>query len=124
MLVACSAPTAPNFSGKWVAINQFDSDIKVIPKTRPYAYEAIKLDTSLSTMLERWAADSKVGYKNICDSDYSLPKSITSLKTSTLNDALKAVNDVYAKQDVTVSFTTEGLLSLSCKPTVLILLHP
>jgi hypothetical protein len=124
MLMACAAPTAPDFSGKWTAINQFDTEIKVIPKTRPYAYEAIKLDTSLSTMLERWAVDSKVGYIHTCDSDYSLPVSINSLKSATLKEAIKAVNSVYAKQGVAVVFNADGLLSLTCAPFKLVFPHP
>jgi hypothetical protein len=114
LLTACSAPMAPEFSGSWAPVNQFDHDIKTIPKTRPYVYGVIKLDTTLSTMLERWAQDSKVAYTNTCDSDYTLPNSITSIKTTTMDEAIKLVNEIYAKQGVTVSFTKMGKLNLSC----------
>jgi hypothetical protein len=114
LITACSAPMAPEFSGSWAPVNQFDNDIKVIPKTRPYVYGAIKLDTTLSTMLERWAQDSKVAYTHTCDSDYTLPNSITSIKTTTMDEAIKLVNEIYAKQGVTVSFTKMGKLNLSC----------
>jgi hypothetical protein len=50
ILMACAAPSAPDYSGGWVPVNQFESEIKTIPKTRPYVYGAIKLDTTLSTM--------------------------------------------------------------------------
>lgn len=112
--MACAAPAAPDYSGAWVPINQFESEIKTLPKTRPYVYGAIKLDTTLSTMLERWASDSKVAYTNTCDSDYSLPNSIQNLKAPSMDAAIKLVNDLYVKQGVIVSFTRIGKLNLSC----------
>jgi hypothetical protein len=117
ILMACAAPSAPDYSGGWVPVNQFESEIKTIPKTRPYVYGAIKLDTTLSTMLARWASDSKVAYTNTCDSDYTLPNAIADLKAQTMDAAIKQINDLYLKQGVTVSFTRLGKLNLSCNPT-------
>lgn len=116
LLISCAAPSAPDFSGSWEPLNQFDAEIKVIPKTRPYAYQAIKLDVTLSTMLERWAIDSKLDYINTCDSDFTLPTSILSLKAQTLPMGMDLVNQLYEKQGVSVVFTAVGALSLTCKP--------
>ncbi len=115
-MVACSAPSAPEFSIGWQPVNQFDAEITVIPKTRPYLYEAIKLDTTLSGMLERWAKDSKIKYNNDCDSDYTLSVAMASLQANSLDIAIKLVNEVYAKQNVKIIFFTNGVLSLTCKP--------
>jgi hypothetical protein len=114
-LISCAAPTAPNYSGGWIPVNQFDTGIKVIPKVRPYVYEAIKIDTTLSSMLERWAADSKINYKHNCDSDFTLPTTIVSIKASTLATAMKLTNDLYLLQGVSVTYTADGVLSFACK---------
>lgn len=115
LLMACAAPSAPNYSGGWVPVNQFDDGIKVIPKVRPYVYEAIKIDTTLSSMLERWAADSKINFKHSCDSDFTLPVTIVNLKASTLAAAMKLINELYILQGVSVTYTADGILSFACK---------
>ncbi len=117
LVIACSAPQAPDFEGRWKPLNQFEKKIRVIPKTRPYAYEVIQLDTTLASVLERWALDSKVKFKSSCDSDYSLPTSITQLKAPTLEQGIKQVNDIYLQQGVQVGFNSaEGVLNFDCKP--------
>jgi hypothetical protein len=117
ILSSCAAPKAPDFEGKsWGRVNAFTDKIEVISQDVPYVYEALNLDATLSSMLERWAVDSQFGFKNSCHSDFSLPKSIRKIKGRTLAAGAKQVNELYVNQYISVSVKPDGFLHFDCQP--------
>lgn len=102
LLSACGTPAAKDFGGRWKPINKYDDKTVEIPLAVPYTYYAAPMDGTLKTMLTRWTSDTgmKLNYK--LRSDFTLPKSASSIHTSEARDAASQLSAIYAPQGVAV----------------------
>ena len=66
----------------------------------PYQYSALRIDTSLRQMLERWARDTALGFQMKCVNDYTIPYKLLTIKSPNLKTALDEVNEIYTQQGI------------------------
>lgn len=102
LLTACGTPPAKDFGGRWKPVNKYDDKAVEIPLAVPYTYYAAPMDGTLKVMLTRWTADTgtKLNYK--LRSDFTLPKTTSSIHTTELRDATSQLSAIYAPQGVAV----------------------
>lgn len=115
-LAACtSLPKATEYSGKWKKINTFNPRINTIPLEKEYFFTALKIDSSLSAMLQRWASDVKIGLDYRCSNDYSISDRLFDTQTRSLSAAIEELNFVYTKHELNLSWNKEkSILIFSC----------
>lgn len=101
-LTACGTPPAKDFGGRWRPVNKYDDKAVEIPLAVPYTYYAAPMDGTLKVMLTRWSTDTglKLNYK--LRSDFTLPKSTSSIHTTEGRDAASQLSAIYAAQGVVV----------------------
>lgn len=110
------SPKASEHTGEWKKVNAFTEDIQVIPLQTSYVYNALRIDTTLHQLLERWARDTGLDVELRCVNDYSLPGKLLQLKAPTLKLALQDINQTYSRQGVKVSLDNAGrTLALDCE---------
>lgn len=102
LLSACGTPPAKDFGGRWRPVNKYDDKAVEIPLAVPYTYYAAPMDGTLKVMLTRWSTDTgmKLNYK--LRSDFTLPKSTSSIHTTEGRDAASQLSAIYAAQGVVV----------------------
>ncbi|MDR6644121.1 hypothetical protein J2X57_003359 [Luteibacter sp. 1214] len=102
LLSACGTPPAKDFGGRWRPVNKYDDKVVEIPLAVPYTYYAAPMDGTLKVMLTRWSSDTgmKLNYK--LRSDFTLPKSTSSIHTTEGRDAASQLSAIYAPQGVVV----------------------
>lgn len=110
LLTACGTPAAKDFGGSWKPVNKYDDKTVEIPLAVPYTYYAAPMDGTLKTMLTRWTNDTgmKLAYK--LRSDFTLPKSASSIHTSEARDAASQLSAIYAPQGVAVTIAGSELV--------------
>lgn len=101
-LTACGSPEARDFGGRWKPVNKFASKVVEVPLAAPYTYYAAPVDATLKSMLARWSADTEMKLVYKLRSDFTLPRSVVSLRTSEIRDAATQLTTVYAKQGIVV----------------------
>jgi hypothetical protein len=110
-----SVPTAPEHSGKWKKINLFESRINTIPLEKEYFFTALKIDSTLLALLQRWATDVNLSLEVRCSNDYSVSEKLFDVQTRSLLAATEEINFIYAKQELNISLNKEAsLLVFSC----------
>ena len=110
-----SVPTASEYSGKWKKINLFEPRINTIPLEKEYFFTALKIDSTLSALLQRWATDVNLGLEIRCSNDYSVSEKLFDVQTRSLIAAIEEINFIYAKQELNISLNKEAsLLIFSC----------
>lgn len=110
-----SVPTAPEYSGKWKKINLFNPKISTIPLEKEYFFTPLKIDSTLSALLQRWATDVNLGLEVRCSNDYSVSEKLFDVQTRSLIAAIEEINFIYAKQELNLSLNKEAsLLIFSC----------
>jgi hypothetical protein len=110
-----SVPTAPEHSGKWKKVNLFEPRINTIPLEKEYFFTALKIDPTLSALLQRWATDVNLNLEVRCSNDYSVSEKLFDVQTRSLLAATEEINFIYAKQELNISLNKEAsLLVFSC----------
>ena len=93
---ACASRPAPDFSGRWMPVNHFDSRANEIPLYPAYEFYATPLDRTVRTMLGRWARDSKMTLDYQPGSDFTLYEPVSRIRTPDLRQALAQLSSLYA----------------------------
>ncbi len=110
-----SIASAPEYSGKWKKINIFSPRISTIPLEKEYFFTAMKIDSTLLALLQRWATDVNLTLEIRCSNDYSVSERLFDMQTRSLLAATEEVNFIYAKQELNISLNKESsLLIFSC----------
>lgn len=109
-LSGCGTTPAKEFGGRWKPVNRFASETMEIPLYESYVFQAVPMDRTLKTMLERWAKDTgmKIDYR--LGSDYTLHAAVQSIGTSDVQQALGEVNAAYSAQSISVSLVGNSLV--------------
>lgn len=105
-LIACATPNAPGMHGRWKPVNRFAEAPEPLPLFTRYVFQASPADGTLKTMLERWAADSKMALAYEHGYDFTLHQSAAAVSTTDLQEAVSQLSAAYAGQGVQI--VTEG----------------
>lgn len=110
LLGACASSPAPDFRGRWKPVNRFSESTMEIPLYSSYVYQAVPMDGTLKTMLERWAKDSNMELAYSIQSDYTLYAPVAKINTTSIQQAVAELSVVYAQEGVTVSAAGNRIL--------------
>jgi hypothetical protein len=112
-LSGCGTTPAKEFGGRWKPVNRFASETVEIPLYSSYVFQAVPMDRTLKTMLERWARDTgmKVDYR--LGSDYTLHAAVQSIGTTDVQQALSEINSAYSTQSISISLVGNSLVVAS-----------
>lgn len=102
-LAGCATQPAPEFKGRWRAVNRFAESPQEIPLYQSYVFYASPLDATLKNMLARWAADSKMQLAYELSMDYTLYAPVADIRTADLQVAASRLSTIYAGQGVAVA---------------------
>jgi hypothetical protein len=105
-LTACATQPAPEYGGRWKAVNRFAETTQEIPLYQSYVFYPSPMDGTLKNMLDRWARDSKMTLSYLHSSDFTLHSAVAQIHTNDLQQAVSQLSAAYAAQGVSV--TTEG----------------
>lgn len=110
LLSACATRPAPDFRGKWKPVNRFSESTMEIPLYSSYVYQAIPMDGTLKTMLERWAKDSNMQLSYGIQSDYTLYAPVAKINTTSIQQAVAELSVVYAQEGLSVTAAGNRIL--------------
>jgi len=110
LLSACGTPSARDFGGSWKPVHRFPDKTSEIPLALPYTYSATPMDSTLKTMLARWASDNDMKLQYKLRSDFTLPKAASAIHTSELRDAASQLSAIYGPQGIAVSIEGPDLV--------------
>lgn len=102
-LAACGTTPAPDYGGRWRAVNRFSETTEAIPLHQSYVFQASPMDGTLKKMLERWAKDSNMTLSYLHPSDFTLHAPVASIRTGSVQDAVSQLSAVYADQQLSVA---------------------
>lgn len=103
LLTGCATRPAPDFGGRWKAVNRYAAVTEEIPLYQPYVFAASPMDGTLKTMLDRWAKDSKMTLSYQHPSDFTLFATAAKIQTNDLQRAVSELTSAYAAQGVSVT---------------------
>lgn len=103
LLPGCATRPAPDFKGRWQAVNRYAATTEEIPLYQSYVFYPAPMDATLKGMLTRWARDSKLSLSYLHPSDFTLHAPIARIRTVNLQDAVSQLNQAYAAQRVSIT---------------------
>jgi hypothetical protein len=103
IIAACGTTPAPDYSGRWRAVNRFSETTEAIPLNQSYVFQASPMDGTLKKMLERWAKDSNMTLAYLHPSDFTLHAPVASIRTGNAQEAMSQLNAIYSAQLVSVA---------------------
>ena len=101
-MAGCATPTPKDVGGRWRPVNRFAEVPQAIPLQQAYIYQASPADSTLKTMLGRWARDARLTLSYLHPNDYTLHSPVAQIRTGSLEDAASALSAAYAEQGVRV----------------------
>lgn len=102
VLAACGTTPAPNFRGRWQAVNAMDAVPRELPLHQAYIYSASPMDRTLKGMLTRWARDSRMTLSYLHGSDFTLHQPVAAINSQSLQQAIAGLNAAYAAQHIVI----------------------
>ncbi|MGH8026102.1 MAG: hypothetical protein ACREO0_05165, partial [Pseudoxanthomonas sp.] len=87
-LSGCATRPAPDFGGRWKAVNRYAETAQEIPLYQSYSFHASPMDGTLKNMLTRWAKDSKMTLSYLHPSDFTLYGPVAQIDTNDLQQAV------------------------------------
>lgn len=118
MLPACGIRQAPSFPDKhWKPIHKYSDSVNKIPLRVTRVYAAQAADKTLRTLLQRWASESGTQFVYGAGHDFSLPKDVASIKTTSLVRAVAQLGGVYRTHGVEIFLdVTDNVLHVKETP--------
>ena len=110
MLAGCATRPAPDFGGRWKAVNRFSVAAEEIPLHQTYVFYPSPMDGTLKNMLTRWAKDSKVTLSYLHPSDFTLHAPVAQLRTSDLQVAVSQLTAAYAGQRISITASNSQIV--------------
>lgn len=68
------------------------------------------IDSTLKSLLERWASDNKLKVVYQHPNDFSLPKATSEIRTQDIATAIESLNKIYAESNIRIE-VKEGALT-------------
>lgn len=109
-LSACATRPAPDFGGRWKAVNRYAASAEAIPLYQSYVFHASPMDGTLKNMLTRWAGDSKMTLSYLHPSDFTLYAPVAQIHTNDLQVAVSELTAAYAGQQVSVTASNNQIV--------------
>ena len=109
-LSGCATRPAPDFGGRWKAVNRYAASAEEIPLYQSYVFHASPMDGTLKTMLTRWANDSKMTLSYLHPSDFTLYGPVAQIQTNDLQQAVSQLSAAYAAQRVSVTASNNQIV--------------
>jgi len=109
-MVGCATTPAPDFRGRWKAVNRYAADTREIPLHETYLFYPAPMDGTLKTMLTRWARDSNMSLSYLHTSDFTLHAPVARIRTGDLQDALSQLNTAYDGRGVVISVSQNQIV--------------
>lgn len=103
LLAGCATPSAPDYHGKWKPVNRYAATTTPIPLAKAYDFFATPMDSTLKTMLTRWAKDTGIQLSYNLGADYTLIAQAAQINTSNIHLAASQLNEIYAPQGISVA---------------------
>ena len=110
LLAGCATRPAPDFGGRWKAVNRYAEAAEEIPLYQSYSFHASPMDGTLKNMLTRWAKDSKMTLSYLHPSDYTLYGPVAQIDTNDLQQAVSQLSAAYAAQQVSVTASNNQIV--------------
>ena len=110
MLAGCATRPAPDFGGRWKAVNHFSVVVEEIPLHQTYVFYPSPMDGTLKNMLTRWAKDSKMALSYLHTSDFTLHAPVAQLRTSDLQVAVSQLTSAYAEQRISITASNSRIV--------------
>jgi type IV pilus biogenesis protein CpaD/CtpE len=110
MLAGCATRPAPDFRGRWKAVNRYAETAQEIPLQQAYSFRASPMDGTLRNMLSRWAKDSKMTLSYLHPSDFTLYAPVARIDTYDLQQAAAQLTTAYAAQRVRVTHSGNQII--------------
>lgn len=101
-LSGCVSRPAPDFGGRWKAVNHYAAVAEEIPLHQSYVFYPSPMDGTLKNMLTRWAEDSKMTLSYLHSSDFTLHAPVARIRTSSLQEAASQLTAAYAEQRIVI----------------------
>lgn len=103
-LSACGAYNKPPFHGAdWKPVHRYSDTVNKIPIKKPQLYIVRAADSTLRSLLRRWAMESGAELVYVVDDDFSLPKAAAPIRTASLVAAVGQLHNVYRDHGIAVS---------------------
>ena len=110
LLAGCATRPAPDFGGRWKAVNRYAETVEAIPLYPSYSFHASPMDGTLKNMLTRWAKDSKMTLSYLHPSDFTLYGPVAQIDTNDLQQAVSQLTAAYAAQQVSVTASNNQIV--------------
>ena len=86
-MAGCATPAPKDVGGRWRPVNRFAEVPQAIPLQQAYIYQASPADSTLKTMLGRWARDARLTLSYLHPNDYTRNhEHLTRAKTEEVKD--------------------------------------
>ncbi len=109
-ITGCATRSAPDFKGRWTAVNRFSEATEAIPLHQSYVFYPAPMDRTLKTMLARWAQDSGMTLSYQHRADFTLHAPVTQVRTGNLQEAVSLLTRIYAEQQVVVTASENEII--------------
>jgi len=107
---ACSARPAPDFGGRWQALNSYDQAARAVPLRRARRFQSLPTDGTLRNLLSRWAHESGRQLHYRLPDDYTLHAPVARIDSERIEEALRQLADAYAAQRVRIVASATGIV--------------
>lgn len=119
LVQACAAPQAVDMADNWKPVNSLGDVPKEIPlkeEAELPKYQMLPTDSTLRTLLERWAKENGGSLDWQYPSDLTLVSGLEPIKDNNLQRALNAVRRTYAAQKLRIQVLANKSLLVSRMP--------
>lgn len=110
LCAGCGTTPPKDFGGRWKPVNNFAAQPTEIPLYSAYVFQASPLDGTLKAMLQRWATDNGLQLEYRLQSDYTLHARVAGISTTSVQQAVEQVSQLYAAQSLKVSLAGNQLV--------------
>ena len=103
LLAGCATHDAPDFKGRWQAVNRYAEQTQAIPLRQAHVFRATPMDGTLRNMLGRWARDAGIELDYRHPSDFTLHAPVAQLHAEDISQAAAQLTSIYSAHQVAVS---------------------
>ncbi len=101
-LAACGTKPAPDFRGRWKAVNEVDAAPRAIPLQPVQRFLVLPSDRTLKGVVDRWAKESGRRSAYRASTDFSLHIDAAKVSASNLDTAVAQLSAAYAAQGIRI----------------------
>ncbi len=100
LVAACGTKPAPDFRGRWRAVNSVDAEPRPIPLRPVHTFAVLPSDRTLKDVVDRWARESRRRVAYRAPMNYSVHLEATKVTARSLDVALGQLASAYTAQGI------------------------